>query len=98
MAEYIDLEPPEGRLGRTRHLVTITTSEDVTEEVLEHAIDVYDGWFADAKQIDWERFLDQLDGYELKEHGGREIDLGSDPYSPAIKKIKRYIRRIAREV
>lgn len=83
--------------GRMRHLVRVVSAKDVTEEVLKHAEDVEEGWFSDAKQIDWEDFWDRLDGYTLDEHEGREIDLGTETDSPAMRKIVKHIQKIRRE-
>lgn len=100
MATYTEFTPDPGPKGLPRSprlLVEITEAADVTEEVLECAEDVYDGWFADRDHVDWDEFWDRLDGYTLKEHENREMDMGTETNSPAMRKIKRHIRRIARE-
>lgn len=84
----------ETKTGVTHRLVTITEAEHVTDEVLEVAEDVHDGWFSNASKIDWEDFWNRMDGYELKEHDNREIDLGTDGDSAAMRKIQRHIRAI----
>jgi len=83
--------------GWEHHYVTLTSKEDVSEEVLRVAEDIFDGWFSDEARIDWEDFLDRMDGTHLDGHGGRELDLGSQADSPAIRKIKAHINRIRRE-
>lgn len=85
------------RQGQEHHYVILTTREDVSEEVLQVAEDIFDGWFSDAARIDWEDFLDRMDGTHLDGHENRELDLGGDLDSPAIRAIKRHINRIRRE-
>lgn len=64
------------------------TEDDVTE-VMKAAEEVYDGWFADV-QIDWENFIDRLDGMTLE--SGQVLDMGTSMDSPLIRKIKAHIR------
>jgi hypothetical protein len=71
---------------RTR---TVVTADDVTEEILEAAESIHDGWFP-VGRIDWESLLDRLDGMELDD--GATLDLGEDLLSPAIRKIKAHLR------
>ena len=85
------------RQGQEHHYVMITTREDVTEEILQVAEDILDGWFSDVTRIDWDDFLDRLDGTHLDGHENRELDLGYEQDSPAIRKIKAHINRIRRE-
>lgn len=66
-------------------------AQDVTEEMVDEAWEIVDGWFQDAK-IDWERVWDRLDGMELKD--GTYLDLGTDLGSPALRKIQAEIRKI----
>jgi hypothetical protein len=73
-------------MGYTR----VHSEDQVTEEVLKIARGVYDGWFDGPGPIDWEDFLDRLDGAELAD--GSRIDLSEQMTAPAIKKIKREIR------
>lgn len=63
---------------------------DVTDEVIVMIQSIYSGFFADGEPIDWDRFLDRLDGSELAD--GSKIDLSEDLTSPAVKKIKSEIR------
>jgi hypothetical protein len=70
------------------------SAADVTEEILEAAEAIYDGWFADEQRIDWENFFDRLDGIPLDD--GTVLDLGMDTMSPAIKAIKSHIRTYAK--
>lgn len=85
------------RQDREHRYVILTTREDVSEEVLRVAEDIFDGWFSDAARIDWQDFLDRMDGTHLDGHGGRELDLGDQADSPAIRTIKAHINRIRRE-
>ena len=85
------------RQDREHRYVILTTREDVSEEVLRVAEDIFDGWFSDAARIDWQDFLDRMDGTHLDGHGGRELDLGDQADSPAIRKIKAHVNRIRRE-
>jgi hypothetical protein len=73
----------------------VTSSDDVTFEILEAAQDIYDGWYNDVSVIDWEDFIDRLDGTSLED--GTKLDLGDDLLSPAIKSIKRHIRKYVTE-
>lgn len=69
---------------------TVTAAEDVTEEILNAAESIFDGWYADEPRIDWEDFLDRLEGIPLD--NGTRLDLGRDMMSPAIKAIQKHIR------
>jgi hypothetical protein len=68
----------------------IVEAEDVTDEVLEAVQDIVGGWYDDGP-IDWEDVWDRLEKRVLDD--GRGIDMGEDLGSPAIKKIKREIRK-----
>jgi hypothetical protein len=68
----------------------IMSTVDVTDEVLRIAESIYDGWFADGHAIDWEEFLDRLDGATLDD--GSTLDLGRSLVTPAIAKIRRHIQ------
>lgn len=69
---------------------TVTTADQVTPEILEAAENIYDGWWANEPRIDWQDFLDRLDGAPLND--GSRLNLGDDMASPAITKIKAHIR------
>ena len=64
--------------------IDILTAEDVTQDILDEALEIADGWYADTN-IDWEDLLDRLERHS-------PWDFGQDPDSPAIRKIKRYVR------
>lgn len=71
---------------------TVTKAEDVSTEVLLAATEIYRGWFADSVRIDWEDFLDRLDGIPLDD--GSQLDLGTDLSSPAIVLIRKHIKAV----
>lgn len=72
----------------------VIEANDVTENVLESAEKVYDGWFADADRIDWDDFIFRLENRGLED--GTELDFGDSILTPAIEKIKRHIRTYRR--
>lgn len=69
---------------------SIETATDVTAEILEMTEGIHDGWFDNDSVIDWDHFIDRLDGRRLD--NGLYIDMGDNMGSPAINKIKRHIR------
>lgn len=70
------------------------TAEDVTEEMVQAAVDIVDGWYQGSR-IDWGDVLDRLDGTLLDD--GTRLDLGNDLTTPAIAKIKKDVRARLRE-
>lgn len=68
----------------------ITTVDDVTDEIIAMAQEIYAGWYNNSQRIDWDNFLDRLDGSQLED--GSIVDLGNDMGSPAIRKIQGEIR------
>lgn len=72
----------------------VAAAADVTEEVREIVRSVHDGWFAGESRVDWEEFLDRVEGHRLGD--GRQIDLGSDMTSEGVREIKRYVRALRR--
>lgn len=68
----------------------ISAAADVTPEILEIAESVVDGWYADGR-VDWEDFVDRMDDVELAD--GMRTDFGEDMNSPAVRKIKSYVRK-----
>lgn len=64
--------------------IQITNAEDVTQEILDDALEIADGWYADSR-IEWDDLIDRLER-------NSPWDFGQDPDSPAIRKIKRYVR------
>lgn len=67
----------------------VLTAEDVTDEILQAATDIVDGWYSSGP-VDWADFLDRLDGKQL--NSGERIDLGDSMLSLAITKIKAHVR------
>lgn len=74
--------------------VTVITAEDVTDEVMESAFAVVDGWYQNSR-IDWEDVLDRVEYRGLED--GRALDFGDSLDSQAIRRIK-YLVRKARSV
>lgn len=66
----------------------IRTAADA-DQIYESVESVYDGWYAGASRIDWEDFVDRLEG-----HGW---DLGDDMLSEAIKRIREIVRDLRKE-
>lgn len=72
-------------------MLYVRAAAQVTPRMLEMAEDIYDGWFADAAQIDWDDFLDRLASvaqFEPEPFDFDQID------NPAVRKIKRHIKKI----
>lgn len=73
----------------TTNYTSIYDAADATAEILGIAESIFDGWFADGNEVDWQDFLDRLDGCTLADES--TLDMGSDLSSPAINKVKRHI-------
>lgn len=73
--------------------IAIHDAADVTDEIIELAHGIVDGWYPEGK-IDWTDFLERLERRTLD--NGDTIDLGTDWQSPAIRKIQREIREYRR--
>jgi hypothetical protein len=69
---------------------TITNSDDVTEEIIEMAHLIVDGWYSNCNIV-WDDFLDRLESYQLSD--GSYPNLGTNESSAAIRKIKREARK-----
>lgn len=67
----------------------IYEAKDVTQDIIEAAEMIYDGWFSSEDRIDWEDFFTRLDGFKLLD--GTRADLGGEENSSAIKAIKQHI-------
>lgn len=63
---------------------TVTEAKDVTEDLLEEAVSIVEGWYPDG-QVDWVNVWDRMEQYS-------DLDLGTQIDSPAMRKIKRYVR------
>jgi hypothetical protein len=68
----------------------LRTAEDVTPKVLEHADEVYLGWFGEGP-IDWESFIDRLSVYGSMADPEYDIE---EYDNPAIRKIQRHVRAL----
>lgn len=68
---------------------TVTTAEQVTEEIIELVRGIESGWYND-KPIDWEDVWDRIEGSTLND--GTRLDLGTESDSAAMRKIQRIIR------
>lgn len=68
------------------------SAEDVTDDVLTDAENVFDGWYADARRIDWDEFIDRLVAMQsYRPDGSYDIEEMS---SPAVRKIQRHVRSL----
>jgi hypothetical protein len=68
----------------------LSTAADVTDDVLEAAIETFDDWFDNDEPIDWESFIDRLaDPTGCGKAGAIEFDKYDNP---AIRKIQRHVR------
>lgn len=65
-------------------------ADDVTQEILDLALEAANSWYSTGR-IDWENMLDRFDGATLADC--RTLDLGDSMATPAINKIKNYVRR-----
>lgn len=72
---------------------TLHTAEDVTDEILEIAVNITDGFYA-GDSIDWLDVWDRMDNVELTD--GTRLDVGEDVDTPALRKIKNQVRHLRR--
>lgn len=73
----------------------LRTAADVTEGHLREAERTFDGWFDNDEPIDWEAFIDKFADPHGHGDAGR-YDL--DEYdNPAVRKIKKHVRRYRNE-
>lgn len=70
------------------------TADDVIEELVTLAISITDSHYLDTA-IDWDDVLDRMERRRLDD--GRGIDWGSDPGSPAVRRLKARVRAARRE-
>lgn len=75
------------------NLRTLQDVESVTEDVLELAVEITDGWYLDTR-IDWDDVWDRMDGQTIGD--GTVLDI---PHlnSPALRMIQRYIQNLRRQ-
>lgn len=69
---------------------TVSSASDVTEEIMEVARGVVDGWYGEGR-IDWEDVWDRMDGTLLED--GTTLDMGNEDDTPAMRKIKKAINQ-----
>ena len=72
--------------------VRITEASDVTQEVLEVAENLFCDWFDDGGPIDWERYWERFEDYELPSKKDTRFDFGPQLDTPAMRKIQKHIR------
>ena len=72
----------------------LTLASDVDEEILDLAKNLYEGFY-EGKKIDWDDFLDRMDGATLE--NGDVVDLGDSMLSPAVIKLKTYVRQLEKQ-
>jgi hypothetical protein len=70
---------------------TIRTAEDA-DAIRDHIESVHSGWFTGPDPIDWEDFIDRLDGRRME--NGSLIDMGGQLDSAAIRRIKAIVREL----
>jgi hypothetical protein len=66
-------------------------AEDVTEEMVERARGILEGWYSEGR-TDWSDVWDRMERQGPLEDG-TFLDLGEDLASPALKRIKREVRQ-----
>jgi len=70
----------------TRETVIIRTASDASHcDVIKAAEEVFDGFFDNDEQIDWQNFFDRLERY------GYAVETTD---SPAARKVQRIVRRL----
>lgn len=72
------------------NFLSVVNADDVTDAVKELVETIYEGWWENEPRIDWQAFIDRL---ELMGH----YDFGSSMDSPAIKEIKKYVKKLRAE-
>lgn len=63
---------------------TVIEANDVTQEDLDEALSIVEGWY-DEGRIDWDDVWERMERYS-------DLDLGTEIDSPAMRKMKRYVR------
>lgn len=72
---------------------TVREIEDVTQEMLDAAVGIMEGWYPEGK-IDWDDFWDRLDGTSLED--GTHLDLDGQTRSPAFLLIRMHVLKVRR--
>lgn len=81
-------------MDTTAKWTEVVKADDVTDELLEHAVELTDSRYGDGK-IDWQDAIDNLEGFEMPD--GLLADFGQDANSEAIKKIKAHVRKVRKD-
>lgn len=68
---------------------TPRTAADITEEIIEAAYEIGEGWYQNVR-IDWEELFYRLEGMELED--GSILYLPDSYDSPAITALQRAVR------
>jgi hypothetical protein len=76
--------------GKTKEFTLVEQAGEVTPEVLVCVDSVIGGHYATGR-VDWEDVWERLENYKLAD--GSSIDMGSMLNSPAMKRIKAYVRK-----
>lgn len=72
--------------------VLVTTAKDVTDEIIEKAYEVAEGWYADSP-IEWDDVWDRMEGTSYLDSGAY-LHWGSETDTPAMRKIQREVRKM----
>jgi hypothetical protein len=78
--------------------VTLSVPEsaaDVTDTILEFAVETADLYFPEGK-IEWEDVWDRMEGNLILANGST-LSMGNELDTPAMLKIKRYVNKVRRE-
>lgn len=78
--------------GNGRRSSEVFSAADVTDEILGLARSLEDEWFSRDQWIDWSSFFADLNCAVIPS-SGRELDVRTEPGSPAMDRIQRHIRR-----
>lgn len=78
--------------GNSRRSSEVFSAADVTDEILGLARSLEDEWFSRDQWIDWSSFFADLNCAVIPS-SGRELDVRTEPGSPAMDRIQRHIRR-----
>ena len=74
----------------------VVTKDDVTGEVFDLVWGVVEGWYDSGdRRIDWEDVFDRTDGARMND--GSLLDWGGEVDTPAMREVKRLVRKLIRE-
>ena len=89
--EYEDRCPVCNAYGVKNYGRLITETADVTDDIVDYAIDTADGFFPPGEPIDWSDLIDRMESV-----GADGLNFGNSMESPAIRKIQRAVREARR--